>query len=183
MKFLVLCGQVIVDQQVVVRVPGLKILLLSGTVRVTKSAGSGRTVYVSPANFSDIILSKRCQDIQSRKMKHMSISSFSIDTCLSSVFQVVNLLFTQIIGFVASTERINTGVVQEWLTQPDIINLELTHIAYWHEHGKIKSRECTRGSPRSSRWRRRTNGAAASGRESLTKTLVHLVRRINWRHK
>jgi hypothetical protein len=68
-----------------------------------------------------------------------SVFQVHIDTCLTRVFQVSNLPFTKIIGLVASTERIYSSVVQEWLTHPDVINLELTPIANWHEHGTIKT--------------------------------------------
>jgi hypothetical protein len=72
-------------------------------------------------------------------MKHASINSFSINTDASSIFQVCSRPYTQIVGLVAAPEKIRSSALQEWLTHPDIINLELTPIANRHENEKIKT--------------------------------------------
>jgi hypothetical protein len=105
-------------------------------VCVKQSAGSS---YIYPSNFSDTLQSKRCCDFQKNRLADASIITFSISTDPSSTFHVGNVLVTQIVGFITSAQQKWKTVVQEWLTHPDIINLELTPIANRHENEKIKT--------------------------------------------
>jgi hypothetical protein len=98
--------------------------------------------YVSHSNFSYIVLSQLCVDIQIRRIKWTKICSFSISADISSVFFVDNVPYTPVVGFmsfISPTQRIALGAVHDWLTHPKIINLKLTPIANWHEHTMIKT--------------------------------------------
>ncbi len=100
---------------------------------------SADLAYVSPSNFSDIFLSRHCMDIQNRQLQWTKIHSFSISTYISSLFLVDNVRYTPIVGFISSTRQIFYCVVHDWLTHPNITNLQLTPIANRHEHPMIKA--------------------------------------------
>ena len=88
--------------------------------------------FVSPANFSDVLHSSYCQNIQIKKLhaaKETPIVSFSIDTNAASVLRLQNAQFAQIKGFIStSPKQMYENVVREWLLHEDIVNLELTSL-------------------------------------------------------
>ena len=94
--------------------------------------------YVSPSNFSEVLESRHCKHIQETKLADTSILSFSISTEPSNIFRVGTVAVTQIFGYITSAQQKWLTAVQEWLTHPDIFNLELTPIANRHAHETIK---------------------------------------------
>jgi hypothetical protein len=85
--------------------------------------------HVSPSNFLEVQKSRHCKHIQETKLPDASIISFSISTEPSSIFRVRKIPFTQIFAFIFAAHQRYLTAVREWLTPPDIINLELTPIA------------------------------------------------------
>ena len=99
------------------------------------------SAFVSPANFSDVLHSSYCQNIQIQKLnaaKETSIVSFSIDTNAASVLRLQNAPFAQIKGFVStSRNQMCENVVREWLRHKDIVNLELTSLSRCDTKGQL----------------------------------------------
>ena len=102
---------------------------------------TGCSAFVSPANFTDILYSSYCQDIQINKLraaKETSIVSFSIDTNAASVLRLQNAPFAQIYGLISTsgTQMYETAV-RKWLHHEDIVNLELTAIRRCDSSGQF----------------------------------------------
>ena len=99
------------------------------------------SAFVSPANFSDVLHSSYCQNIQITKLraaKETSIVSFSVDTNAASVLRLHDAPFALVNGYISTSHaQMYETVVREWLRHEDIVNLELTAIRRCNSRGHL----------------------------------------------